>query len=286
MSAFVTCQVAYSVGYYARAGRGITDRAVEYLANQKEGVGLWRFWCAGDPKHKYLPADIDDTAVASHLLQAFAGIDLDNRRVLLANASDGGGLYTWIVPRDTEAVSTLTESGVDVERSSIARVTYTRDRDTIDAVANANALLYLGDESDTRAISTYLGTVLEGPPGQKAMPYYPTVLSLYYSVTRAALHGVASLRSSIPRVTAQVFGVLESGDLDELGHALGACAILNAGERVSMLERSLDALLSAQLEDGSWPARPAFLGPAPYYGSAEYTTAIAFEALSRASESR
>jgi hypothetical protein len=254
---------------------------LRFLERKREGSGFWRFWCSGDRRHTYFPPDIDDTALASFVLTTRQPTVLDNREILLDNRDANGALYTWIVPRRPEQSEWLRDAGFELSRNCLARLAHTGSRDTVDAVANANALLYLGDCALTESVSRFIVDIILEGNERNWIPYYPGLTSLYYAVGRAYLHGAESMAPVSDPVVDRVVGLLRSGMKDELAVALGACAMMDYGYTGNALPGAVCSLLDSQGRDGAWPIRPAFLGPAPYYGSAELTTAIAIEAVAR-----
>ena len=113
--------------------------------------------------------------------------------------------------------------------------------------------------------------------------YYPDPLAFYYMLSRACCSGVTSLRETRGAVLERVIAAqLDRGSFETaLAAALAACSLLNFNHVSTPLPGAIAYIIGAQRADGSWPKSPLYLGPAPYYGSEELTTALCVEALAR-----
>lgn len=153
--------------------------------------------------------------------------------------------------------------------------------DNVDCAINANVILYLGESEATSNsihwIIDLIGTDVE------CATYYPDLIALYYLVSRAYVDSAPSL-GACGRIILQKLAAraLEDGSYGSgLLTALAVCTRANFGDVATVADRTIDCLLVGQNADGSWDKRPFYLGPAPYYGSEELTTAFCLEALIR-----
>ncbi len=258
-------------------------RALGFLQEEMEGPGLWRYWSSRNRRHKLLPPDLDDTCCISFILKSNHVAVPPNRDVILANRNSEGVFYTWVVPRSSSPSAEAGDSGYEVNPEALLTVVLSGAVNNVDCAVNANVLLYLGESVDTKQALDYLvGMVLEGKENG-CSDFYPDRLSFYYMLSRAYCHGVLSLDSIALLVTDRISqSQLDDGSFgNELLSALATCTLLNFGRVAPEADRAVEYLVRAQREDGSWPRRAMFLGPAPYYGSEELTTALCVEALAR-----
>jgi hypothetical protein len=153
----------------------------------------------------------------------------------------------------------------------------------VDGVVNANVLLYLGENEHTRAAVDYLIHIVRGAKEGDCTRYYPDRRAFYYMLSRAYWSGVTSLGVTKDAVLERIIAAGRVRDASDtaLATALVACSLLNYGHLEFPLPEAIAALLEMQWSDGSWPKTPLYLGPAPYYGSEELTTALCLEALAR-----
>ena len=281
-SPFVTSFVVHSIGFVGGPHvQEMTAKALDFLLEEMEGPGLWRYWSSRNQRHGLLPPDLDDTCCISFILKRNHRRLPSNRDIILANRNNEGVFYTWLVPRSTSPSRLADDNGYVVNREAYLLVALSGGMNDIDCVVNANALLYLGDNEDTRGAIDYLVDIVLNEKEDGCSDFYPDRLSLYYMLSRAYCNGILSLESVRVPVTDRV---VQTQDRDgsfgnELLAALAVCTLLNFDNWTSAMYRAVDHILQAQREDGSWSRIPMFLGPAPYYGSEDLTTALCVEAL-------
>ncbi|HEX8164277.1 MAG TPA: UbiA family prenyltransferase [Beijerinckiaceae bacterium] len=298
---FVTSFVIYALCHVDLPGvDSMKEAGLAFLESEKEFGGVWRYYGRTQYKHTRIPPDLDDTACASFVLQAHKR-RLYNRWIFRANRDDQGRFLTWIAPKpDAPILSPLRVVALladlqaswavrNVRRPAVAtdpRLLLT-DRDAVDlsdadpAVA-ANAILYVGESSDTLPAIAWLIEKIGGRDPSFSL-YYKDPLTLCYMAARACRHSAPTLvdaRSSI----LQTIG--ERASLDgtfgsELSTALAACTLLTLDPSSPLLEPAIAALLASQRPDGSWPASAFYSGPTEYWGSPELTTAFCLEAVAR-----
>ncbi len=283
-SPFVTSLVLLCISHVTGPkAQEMTAKALGFLQEEMEGPGLWRYWSSRNERHRLLPPDLDDTCCISFILKSNHVAVPPNRDVVLANRNSEGAFYTWVVPRSTAPSAEAADSGYEVNPEALLTVVLSGAVDNIDCAVNANVLLYLGEGEETKQAVDYLvDIVLEGKENG-CSDFYPDRLSFYYMLSRAYGHGVLSLESIAFPVTDRVKQrQVDDGSFgNELLSALATCTLLNFGRATAAVDKAVEYLVRAQREDGSWPRRAMFLGPAPYYGSEELTTALCVEALAR-----
>lgn len=286
-SVFVTSLAIYSIGY-ARDVRvpEMIERALGFLLGEMEGPGLWRYYSSRSERRWWVPPDIDDTCCASYVLRA-SGVDLpSNAKIILANRTRHRLFYTWFVPRGIL-------QGL-MSRIALGRALYSSQRlsrfgstvDDVDLVVNANAVLYLGENENTRQTVDCLVRAIREEREEEHSLFYAHKLSFYYMLSRAYLHSAPSLGVIKNLVIERVCGMQqEDGSFaNELLAALAACTLMNFDSRRPSLRSAVDYLLSTQNTDGAWPRIPMYGGNPQnreLYGSQELTTSFCIEALSR-----
>ncbi len=283
-SPFVTSLVLYALGFVGDPrAEAMVARGLDFLAAEMEGPGLWRYWSSRNPRHRQLPPDLDDVCCIAHVLQAHGRPVPDNRAILLANRDGAGRFYTWLAPRTSappELVGTIDRL---VGAETLLAILLSGTINDVDCAVNANVLLYLGRDDETRGAVEYLLGVVRDGRERESSAFYPDPLAFYYLLSRAWSNGVSALAptrmSVLDRLLPQQAGDGSFGT--SLQTALAACTLLNFEQRAAALGRAVEHLLATQGRDGSWPRHALFLGPAPYYGSEELTTAFCVEALSR-----
>jgi hypothetical protein len=283
-SPFVTSLVLYSIALVdSPRACEITAKALDFLLAEMEGPGLWRFWSSRNQRHKLLPPDLDDTCCISYVLEHNCRTLPSNRDAILANRNSQGLFYTWLVPRSSSPPRLADDLRSVVNQEAIRSVSLFGMVDDVDCVANANALLYLGDNKDTEPVTDYLIAIGRGVENDGCSKFYPERLCLYYALSRAYHHGILSLKEISAPVTDRVIRMqgADGSFGNELLTALAACTLLNFEVTGSAVHNAVRCVCESQREDGSWPRISMFLGPAPHYGSEDLTTALCVEALEK-----
>lgn len=240
--------------------KALTARARAFLAEEMEPPGLWRYYSSRNSK--CLAPDLDDSACASFALREVHDvIRLGlNFRLFLANRDENGLFRTFL------------SSGAN----------------NVDAVVNANVLLYLGEREETRATGRYLVEITNEGEVDGASLYGLNELSFAYVLSRAYHQGAAGLADCRAALTSRVLERRQQDGSfgDPFDTALAVNSLLNLGRgEPDLLVPTLRSLLAAQGEDGSWPRAAFFIDfYGGYYGSEELTTAFCLEALARAGQ--
>lgn len=277
-SPFVTALILYCISFVEEPKvKEITQKAVQFLVEEKETPCLWRFWSSRNSKHKKLPLDLDDTACVAYVLKQYYSPLLYsflfgfNKTILLNNRNEYGLFHTWIIPPG-----------------------YKND---VDSAVNANVLFYLGECEETKAVCDYLNYLVLGDREKGSYPYYLSDLCLYYFMSRAYFHGAFSLKEAKDAVSNKTISLQqEDGSFgDELSTALAVCTLLNYQySDETTLDRAIQSIVEHQREDGAWSKIAMVTGYfwtggagetgdwlAGYWGSEELTTALCVEALAK-----
>lgn len=259
-SPFVTTFVLYSTSFVDDPKvKGMTEKAISFFLDEMESPGLWRYWTSRNDKS--IDPDLDDTSCISYILVRNEVPFESNLDVFLANKDDQGKFYTWV--RDPDRPNDL------------------------DCVVNANVLLYLGENEDTKGTCQYLNTIVSDHQEDNCSPYYPDRLSFYYMLSRSYFNGISCLQVSRDPVVERVISAQkDDGSFgNDLFTALAVCTLLNFDNQSPSAHKAVKYILNAQMENGSWSKSVFFIGPAPspylYFGSEELTTAFCIEALAR-----
>jgi hypothetical protein len=294
-SPYATSLIGYSLGFCDEPeAAALSRRAAGFLRGIMEPGGVWRFWTAEHDHHKVIPPDVDDTACISYFLREQGVRFADNRHLLLANRRNDGVFYTWIAPRWPPPRNlAFWRTALTRLRSPIGSRLFWRLNEAapndVDAVVNANVVLYLGGGPGTAGAFAHLAKVLERGEDSGADKWHLNPFTFHYTLARCADLGfpdgiLARVRErSLGRL---LEGVRTDGSIgdDALDTALAVCALHSWGAERAVGRRACAALLAAQGDDGSWPIVPMFYGgPKRIYGwgSRELTTGFCIEALAR-----
>ncbi len=281
-SPFTTAYVLYSLGFQQdEHTKIILAKGLKFLQAEMETGGLWRYWSSRNAAHSVLPPDLDDTACISFVLQQY-NLAPANHTVLLANRRDDGLFYTWLAPRETMPARLKTRLRRLTRGSSLPLFSISGTQDNVDPAVNANILLYLGEREETRPVIAYLVKAIQDADSQNDS-YYADSLVFYYLISRAFHQGIRSLAETRQTILHALSARRSSNGSfgNELLTALAVCTWLNFDGSRSPLVDSIRYLLRMQRKTGAWRALPMWLGPAPYYGSEELTTALCMEGLAR-----
>jgi len=301
-SPFTTTFVTYALQEVDQINvGGMLRKGLNFLQQQREIGGLWRFYSSKNYKHIRTPPDLDDTACASFALQQ-AGRRSHNEWAFRYLQEDDGRFLTWFLPRQDIRPSlraSLVRVAGEFEARSYQRFTNrpplaTSNRllttefdpvpsNDVDPVVNANAVLYLAECKLTEAAIEYLiRSVPVAQDGEFSL-YYRDKLTLLHAVARAYRHSAPSLRALDGVMVAEVGARAASGNLFRSAHsaAMGASVLMTLGADGSTLEEAIDAIMGFQRRDGSFKEETFYSGPAEYWGSPELTTAFCIEALAR-----
>ena len=283
-SPFVTSLILYSLRFaHGNEKREMIAKGLRFLCSQAMEIGLWRYWSKNHELHATLPPDIDDTANASFVLELYDHPFLANREIVYTSKNEEGLFYTWFLPRGAfpERFKQALSSVVSPE--AMLKLAVFNAFDDVDPYINANVALYLGENENTTRAIEYLVGLVAGNRSQVNSRSYLNVLAFYYFLSRAYFCSVPSLQ----RIGKTIINMLETlhdsaGSFGNALHtALAVCTYHNLRVAGPMMDKPISRILEGQKNDGSWPRIPLYVGPAPYYGSEELTTAFCLEALCR-----
>lgn len=297
-SPFATTHIVHSLGHLpAAAAAPLIGPALTSMRAEMSPFGLWRYWnreavWGGRKIHSFIPADLDDTATHSVLLRQHGIPFPDNTHVLLQNRDRRGLFYTWFVVRSGLRWSSrywlAALSEMTLARLSVFWRTTEASYNDVDAVVNANVLLYLGERAETQPVIAWLRSIIASGTEATCDKWYRDMFTFHYAVSRCRYAGIRGLDDSVGMVRARLAAAASaSGQVGDsaLQTALAACTLMNFGLRDALVTHAVDHLAATQRADGSWPAAPYYFGgpkQSVSWGSAELTTALCIEAIHRA----
>src|SRR5207237_8869871 len=133
-----------------------------------EPGGLWRHPSSENPGYYYTLLDLDDTSIASAALAAAGRRFPNNRAVLLAHRERSGLFRTWIVRWWRHPLMTY---------RFFKYVAKPRD---VDAVINANVVIYLGICEETRPAIEHMLAVLRANREMMSTIWYGSRFTVWY----------------------------------------------------------------------------------------------------------
>ncbi len=297
-SPFATTHIVHSLGHLPGASAAsLISPALRSMREQMSPFGLWRYWnrdavWGGRKIRSFIPADLDDTSSHSALLRQHGIAFPDNTDLLLHNRDRRGLFYTWFVLRPGLRPSMrywkATLSEATLSRLVVFWRTTEASYNDVDAVVNANVLLYLGERPETQPVIDWLRRIIRGGGEATADKWYRDIFTFHYAVSRCHHAGVRAFEDLAgtvhDRLAANSRPDGRVGD-SALQTALAACTLLNFGVRDALVARAVAHLIATQRADGSWPSAPYYFGGpkrSVSWGSAELTTGLCIEAIHRA----
>lgn len=287
---FPTALIAYALGFAEPPEvEEIIKKSLAFLLHQMEGPGLWRYWTKQHPSHSIIPPDVDDTACASLVLRRHQAHIPSNEHLIYANRTRQGLFYTWITIRWPLPLQPSYWSTVFRQwRHPLKHYNFWKlepTRHDIDSVVNANVLLYLGENAQTRPVIDYLIDISRrGEEGERDR-WYANSFMFYYAISRNFYAGVTAFGEIRDELVGRIVDAAKpDGSIGDnvLDTALAACALLYWRSSPQTLQRAISFLLARQQENGSWPrASVYYSGPKKLYGwgSEELVTGFCLEAL-------
>jgi hypothetical protein len=251
------------------SAEGVRSRTLDFLQREMNPGGLWRHPSRELREHEDTPLDVDDTSIASTALEAAGRPFPDNRALLLANRARGGLFRTWIVRWWRHPLRAC----------RFFFVRRTAEVNDIDAVVNANVVIYLGVCEETRPAIEYMLAVLRANREMTSTIWYGSCFTVWYFFSQA-------LREIAPQAGEMIVPRIEATPpVNALELALATSTLL-LWNRVP----DVGPLIDAQLPSGAWPRTGFYhmgrrrMEPQPtppWWGSEALTTVFAVEALSR-----
>ncbi|HKS25725.1 MAG TPA: hypothetical protein VJZ76_23245 [Thermoanaerobaculia bacterium] len=253
----------------APSAERVRARALDFLQREMSPDGLWRHPSSELREYRDTPLDLDDTSIASTALAAVGRPFPNNRPILLAHRERSGLFQTWIVRWWRHPLRTYRFFW----RHRVAEV------HDVDAVVNANVVIYLGVRDETRPAIEHMLAVLRANREMTSTIWYGNRFIVWYFFSQA-------LREIAPEAGEMIVPRVETAaPTNALDLALASSTLL-LWNRVP----DVAPLIEAQLPSGAWPRagfyhmgrrRDDAQPKPPWWGSEALTTLLAIEALSR-----
>jgi len=291
-SPFVTSLILYSLGFVEGAKvEEMKAKVLEFLTNEMEFPGIWRYWSSYNAQHHVIPPDLDDICCISHAFEEHRIPFRNNKKLILANRNKQGLFYTWLVPRWTTQLNP--SYWFVVLREALSFITLYHfwqkteaEPDDIDGIVNANVLLYLGECEATKPVIDYLIGIIEQGKEDCCDKWHLNRFTFYYMLSRAYFNGAITLvvvkEEIIQRLTHLSAQNGAIGNAMET--AMAVCTLLNFDSQSPILAQAITYLLDRQAPSGEWPKFVLYYGgPKKVYGwgSEELSTGFCLEALAR-----
>lgn len=290
---FPTSLICYSILSLAHLpdAKKILDLSAAFLQFQSMRAGVWNNFTSWAPLFKVCPADVDNTACASKVLQALKKKYPDNNEIMRCNRNRSGLFYTWYTFRPNRIwnknywLLILREFKHPI-KSFLFWNKFECNRNDVDAAVNANVLFYLGLDKSTRPIIDYMLNIIGQNKEADCDLWYRNPFTIYYFFSRNYKSGVTELEPArqpiIDRIMSTVKGNGSIGS-SILDTAFGIITLINLDYRSSVLDQATDYLIKNQTEHGNWIRWAVYYGgpkKLSCFGSEEMTTGFCLEALS------
>lgn len=289
---FPTSLICYSLLKVAEIPEAnyMLQLSASFLQFQSMRAGVWNEYTSWSKWHPIFPCDVDNTSCASIVLKTLNREYPDNRAILLDNRNKGGLFYTWYTFRPNKVWKK--DYWLLILRAFrkplVAYQFWTKNETTrydIDGAVNANVLLYLGLNEDTKHIVPYLLDIISKNNEGDCDMWYRNPLVIYYFFSRNYSAGIKELEPiKIPVIERILTKVNTNGSIgdSELDTAMGLISLINLGYDAEVLDHAAQYLINTQKVYGEWPRWAIYYhGPKKLHciGSEEITTAYCMEAL-------
>jgi hypothetical protein len=282
-SPYITTFILHSISFLKKSFlvSEIIDKSIKFLFEDMDKYGIWRFYPENNRKIIYrdgkfikfdmrIVPDLDDTACASYSLKSNHIYFPDNSELFYKYKTVEGTFQTWFI--DDEKL--------------LRKQDYIPPFNNICCGVNANVLMYLGDNLNTKKTSNYINEVIIFDKELENSSYFPNVIILYYLISRAYSKGVYSLELSRDRINEKILYYLNSHqsflDLDIVSVIFAIASLLNLNRFTGDLNKWIDMIIDYQNVDGSWPIASFFIDTNKnHYGAQELSTAVALEAIAK-----
>ena len=292
-SPFPTALICYCLGFSEEIiSRKMIENSIQFLQSEMETNGIWRYWTKQHQYHKNIPPDLDDIACVSSVLKQHHITFPNNEKMLLANRSNQGLFYTWIVPR-LRFPKNLSHWKVAMREGLKPFSLYyfwklnESQPNDIDGVVNANVLNYLGERKETESVIKYLMDIVINDKEESCDKWHLSKYNFYYFLSKNYYAGIQSL-SPVKEICIQkiLADVNDNGIIGKniLETALAVCSLLNFGCDSEIIQKGINSILHEQTKNGNWKIFPFYYGgPKKYlgWGSEEITAAFCLEAIIR-----
>jgi len=289
---FSTSLICYSLLKLSHLPKAkeMLDLSGTFLQFQSMRAGTWNNFTSWAPLFKVCPADVDNTACASKVLQSLKRDYPMNRDIMLCNRNSKGLFYTWYTLRPNTTwnkdywLLILREFKYPIQ-SFFFWSKFECNRNDVDAAVNANVLFYLGLDESTKPIINYMLNIIEQNKEADCDLWYRNPFTIYYFFSRNYKGGITALepvkKPIIDRIlaTVQTNGSIGNSILDT---ALGIITLINLNYNSMVLTKAINHLLDHQTSYGNWARRAVYYGgpkKLSCFGSEELTTGFCLEAL-------
>jgi hypothetical protein len=275
--------------------RDILDRIAGFLVSNRNPFGIWRHYTRAHQLGHLIPNDLDNSAMASHLLKNLGVETPDNRSLFLSNRSLDGQFYTWITLRlKWNSNRKYWQSLWREFRHPIGQYFFWKimscAKNDIDAVVNSNVLNYLGESKETEPVIDFMTNVLEQGKEETCDKWYGRPMLVYFFFSKNMSSENSKLNALKPILRSKILANLKvDGSFFEsvLDTSLAIIALENLGYYDDIPTLSVRFLLDSQQTTGSWAKWSVYYGNPDRkagFGGEEITTGYVVEALFRLKE--
>lgn len=276
--------------------KNILDRISDFLVSNRNPFGIWRHYTPAHQFEHFIPNDLDNSAMASHLLKNLGVETPDNRSLFLSNRAPDGLFYTWITLRLKWNSNTKYWKSLWREfRHPIGQYFFWKimpcAKNDIDAVVNSNVLNYLGKNEDTKSVIDLIREVLEQGKEETCDKWYGRPSLVYFFFSKNMSSENTELNALKPILRNKILANLKAdGSFFDsvLDTSLAIIALQNLGYYDDIPTLSVRFLLDSQKNTGSWAKWTIYYGKpdkTAAFGGEEITTGYTLEALFRLKES-
>lgn len=272
--------------------RKILDRIADFLVSNRNPFGIWRHYTVAHQYEQFIPNDLDNSAMASHLLKNLSVETPDNRSLFLSNRASDGLFYTWITLRlRWNSNPTYWKSLWREFRHPIGQYYFWKlmpcEKNDVDAVVNSNVLNYLGESKETEPVLDLIRKVIAQEKEETCDKWYGRPILVYFFFSKNMSSENGKLKSLRPILRDRILANLKAdGSFFDsvLDTSLAIIALQNLGFYNDIPPLSVRFLLDSQKEEGSWDKWAIYFGKPDRtmgFGGKEITTGYALEALFR-----
>lgn len=276
--------------------RKILDRIADFLVSNRNPFGIWRHYTLAHQYEQFIPNDLDNSAMASHLLKNLGVETPDNRSLFLSNRASDGLFYTWITLRlKWNSNPTYWKSLWREFRHPIGQYYFWKlmpcAKHDVDAVVNSNVLNYLGKSEETEPVFDLMKKVLEQGQEETCDKWYGRPILVYFFFSKNMSSENTELNALKPILRNKILSNLKADGSffdNVLDTSLAIIALQNLGYYDDIPPLSVRFLLDSQQIAGSWAKRAMFYAKpdrTAAHGGEEITTGYTLEALFRLKES-
>ncbi|MEQ7799514.1 prenyltransferase/squalene oxidase repeat-containing protein [Pedobacter sp. ASV1-7] len=268
----------------------ILEKCAAFLQYHIMRGGAWNNFTVLNPLFPICPPDVDNTVCASLVLQKLGKPSIDNSGLILANRTTKGLLYTWFTlrpklnPSKNYWLLSLREFKHPIKTFLFWRNTEASRYD-VDAVVNANALLYLGLNEKTIVMLNYMIEIISSEREGDCDSWYRNPFTIYYFFSRNYKAGIKELAPIVKLMTDRILhNIKPDNSFGEsvLDTALSIISLINCNHDSIVLDQAIKYLIEQQNRSGGWIRRGVYYGgpkKRTTFGSEEMTTGFCLEAL-------